>query len=182
MTSKAPARGLSIFKGKAAAVLTQEALNDLFDYNPETGELKRRVPSPMARETERKATAYQQVRIDGRSYRAHRVIWLMVFGEIPEGMVIDHVNGDTNDNRLSNLRLAQPKDNNKNTDKPSHNTSGYKGVSKKKNGWRAYIVVENKQRHLGIFPTAVEAARKYDEVALEIFGPFARTNVALGTL
>ena len=41
----------------------------------------------------------------------HRVIWYYFNGEIPEGMQIDHINGDKTDNRLENLRLVTPKEN-----------------------------------------------------------------------
>jgi hypothetical protein len=52
---------------------------------------------------------YRAIRVDGGLYLEHRVIWLLVTGVWPEG-VIAHVNGDGHDNRWNNLRhVANPK-------------------------------------------------------------------------
>jgi len=98
----------------------------------------------------------------------------------PEGLFTDHINGDTLDNRKENLRVVTSKQNNHNSKLPSHNTSGYKGVSEDKrnlkNKWQAYITIDNKKKHLGYFSSKEDAARKYNEVAKEIFGEYARLN------
>lgn len=58
----------------------------------------------------------------------------------------------------------------------TNNTSGYKGVSRDRGRWRAYIRVNYKQIHLGNFRTKEEAARRYNEAALKYFGEFAELN------
>jgi hypothetical protein len=54
--------------------------------------------------------------------------WIYLYGEIPDGMEIDHINGDRGDNRLENLRLATRVQNSINTRVSSRNKTGYKGV------------------------------------------------------
>lgn len=49
---------------------------------------------------------YRLVKLLGKTYRLHRVIWELHNGAIPDGMEIDHIDGDTNNNKLSNLRLV----------------------------------------------------------------------------
>ena len=95
------------------------------------------------------------------------------------GVTVDHINGNTLDNRRSNLRIASRSQQNMNRGVPSNNTSGFKGVSwyKRYQRWAAFIhLPDRKQRHLGYFDTAEEAARRYDAEAMIIFGEFANLN------
>lgn len=103
----------------------------------------------------------------------HRIIM-----NCPEDRQVDHINGDGLDNRKSNLRVCTQRQNSCNTLKYSTNKSGYKGVSfsKDTNKWRATIVVNYKQIHLGLFNTPEEAAEAYINKAREIQGEFFPKN------
>ena len=50
-------------------------------------------------------TGYRSVRIDGKLWKEHKIIWIMFNGEIPDGFQIDHINRQRDDNRIENLRL-----------------------------------------------------------------------------
>src|SRR5262249_22527605 len=79
-----------------------------------------------------------QVRVDGRLYQAHRLVWLLHTGRFPVGE-IDHINGDPLDNRISNLREATRAQNTANAKRRRDNSSGYKGVSRNGNRWSAHV-------------------------------------------
>jgi hypothetical protein len=104
--------------------------------------------------------------------RMHRVIM-----KAPDGMEVDHINGDKLDNRIENLRLCTHRENGKNSGISVRNTSGYKGVTKASpNRWSARIRTDGVLLELGLFKTKEEAARAYNEAALRHHGRFARLN------
>ncbi len=94
----------------------------------------------------------------------------------PPGMVVDHINGDTLDNRKNNLRVCTPSQNK--TNRICIGKSGFKGVESRRNGsvWVVRMNRESKQLYFGRFRSAEEAARAYDEHARKIHGEFARLN------
>jgi hypothetical protein len=104
--------------------------------------------------------------------RLHRFI----MGDPPHD--IDHANGNGLDNRRANLRPCDDKLNQANTRIHGHNTSGYRGVSFRRDirKWVAYIMVDKRQRYLGVFPSAEQAAMARDAAAIEAWGEFARLN------
>lgn len=92
---------------------------------------------------------------------------------------IDHINGNGLDNRRANLRIVNDKQNRMNSQRYVNNASGFKGVTtywSKSSPWRANIRVDGKQKHLGVFKTAEEAAHAYDAAAIDNFGEYARLN------
>ena len=101
----------------------------------------------------------------------------------PEGLVVDHINGNPLDNRKSNLRICTQSQNARNVSKTIRKTSSiYKGVyyaERNKNKWQAYIGGQNKTKriNLGSFKTEKEAALAYNKAALEIYGEFANINI-----
>jgi hypothetical protein len=106
--------------------------------------------------------------------RMHREIM-----NAPAGLLVDHRNNDTLDNRRANLRLATYSQNKINSRRDKSKTSSrYIGVSLvKSNGkWRAYINCDRKRIYLGRFASETEAAKAYDDAAKKYHGEFARLN------
>lgn len=91
---------------------------------------------------------------------------------------VDHINGNSLDNRKENLRICTGVQNRLNRSKTIKSTSGYKGVFKTyKNKWRAQIGWKNKKYYLGSYDTKEEAALIYNMKAIELFGEYANLNV-----
>jgi hypothetical protein len=111
-----------------------------------------------------------------------RKITLYMHREImkaPRGLVVDHINGNTLDNRRVNLRLATKRQNTCNMRVNKEGCSSkYRGVCRHKatRKWAAKISVDMKRIHLGVFEDEVEAARAYDTAAKKYHGEFARLN------
>lgn len=105
---------------------------------------------------------YVRIRVDGCEHMAHRLAWLYVYGETPSSH-IDHINGNAADNRIENLRLATPFENQQNVGLKKSNRSGYVGVcwQTKESAWRARITVHGVRLSLGHFKTAEDAAAAY---------------------
>jgi hypothetical protein len=120
--------------------------------------------------------AVRAIRENGKhvSIFLHREI-----AQTPEDLVVDHISGNTLDNRKQNLRNCTKIENSRNS-KPRRNnmSSKYKGVSRFKgtNSFRAYIVINRKQKHLGMFTDEDQAAMAYNNAATQYFGEFARLN------
>lgn len=92
------------------------------------------------------------------------------------GMVVDHINGDTLDNRKCNLRVCTSAENIRNRKLHKNSISGYKGVRKQGKNWRATIRANDKRIFLGVFNTKEEAAAAYNEASKKYHGEFARIN------
>ena len=110
-----------------------------------------------------------------RKVRMHRQILCA-----PPGLQVDHINGDTLDNRRANLRLCSNAENARNQRRPfGKKSSVFKGVcwNREHGRWVAYIKVDGRKIHLGYFDFETGAALAYDGAAQEYFGEFARVNL-----
>ncbi len=108
--------------------------------------------------------------------KMHRIIM-----NAPKGLQVDHIDHNILNNQKSNLRLATKSQNsmNQRKSKRANCTSQYKGVSYQYDRikkWRARIEVDGNQILIGNFDTEIDAAKAYDEKALEIFGQYAKLN------
>lgn len=110
-----------------------------------------------------------EINFNQKKYQAHRVAWLFCNGRWPDG-IIDHINRDPKDNRISNLRESTDSDNMHNRDKAHPiNKTGLIGASfRKKTGkWVSQIRVNYKIFHIGVFDTPEEAHMAYMKEKLE---------------
>jgi len=160
--------------------LTAERARELLHYDAGTGVLRWRV----GRRGKARAGSiaglrldqgHVRVRIDGRPYYAHRVIFLMMTRRWPRHE-IDHRNGIPSDNRWINLREATRAQNGRNRRTQRNNTSGIKGVrfNKRAQKWVASIRADSRSLHLGLHGTREQAAAAYASAAQIYHGEYAR--------
>jgi len=160
-------------------VMTQERLQDLLQYDKDTGKLFWR----QSRGTKKAGSeagsvngkGYVCIMIDGNGYQAHRLAWSLHYQEMPS-QDIDHINGIKTDNRICNLRAADDSKNAMNRRIRSDNTTGFKGVMfhKKNKKFVSQIQTNGEQKHLGYYATAEQAHQAYVAAAKELHGEFAR--------
>lgn len=167
---------------KEAQPLTSRRLGEVLSYEPESGLFfwrqrtsnRVKVGDIAGRAN---GNGYVRISIDGVSYYAHRLAWLAVHGEMPAGE-IDHRDGNRSNNRLENLRPASHDQNSQNQPLRSTNTSGRHGVSwsAPHQKWAAYINLEGRKRHLGLFTDLDSAAKAYLEAKAQLhrFQPVPR--------
>lgn len=159
-------------------MITQEYLKTRLDYAPETGEFTWRNSRKGDWFNGRLAgytgiSNYRVLSIDRVLYLEHRLAWLYVYGKFPTEM-LDHIDGNPSNNKLSNLREATRRQNCINSKIRSNNTSGFKGVSKSGKKWVARIKDKEKYLYLGLFLTPEEASEVYNQFAEDLHGNFYR--------
>jgi len=135
--------------------LTYKKARELFNYRPDGNLIwkvskgGKKIGSIAGPKTK---VGYSFIKIDGKDYRAHRLIWLWHHGYTPE-CGLDHINRIKHDNRIENLRESSQQCNLRNTDNFRDNTSGVKGVYRCKRYsrgfWMAYVRVQGKLYNLG---------------------------------
>lgn len=159
-------------------------LSSLFDYDPLTGVVTRRV-SVSGRGTKCQAGSevgsvdgkgYLHVMVRGKFIRLHRLAFFLAYKRTPD--LIDHVDCDRVNNRLVNLRPSNPTRNAGNARKCANNKSGFRGVSQNSRSgkWHAQIKLNGKQTYLGRFDSPQDAAVRYNLAAVKHFGESARLN------
>lgn len=149
---------------------TPADLAQIFRYDPETGVVRRHLArggQPCGVAVGRKGSdGYLRVGVNKRSTLVHRIAWCLHYGRWPAG-VLDHINGNTGDNRITNLRDVSQQTNllNQHVRRPS--AVGVPGVSVLPSGRyraRLNLTLSGKRKliHLGVFETAEDAGRAYE--------------------
>ena len=163
-------------------MLTQEMLLENFRYDEKTGNLYWKVKRSYTTNLSKPISAKDRygyivvcTKLSGKTknYRIHRLIWMMIYGMTPRN--IDHIDGNTTNNQISNLREVTHQQNMMNRKKRCDSKSIYKGIYKVKNSWVAEIWFMNKRHYLGSFKTDKEAGIAYVQAAKKLHGNFART-------
>lgn len=157
--------------------LSAAILRELLDYDASTGVFTRK--KAVARKTKIGAIAgwvdangYVQITVNGKRYKGHRLAWMYVHGEFPSG-VVDHINGNRADNRISNLRDVSMTENAHNRRCANRNSkTGLMGASlhRPSGRWKAQIRINYKSIHLGVFNTPEEVHRVYLEAKRKVHG------------
>lgn len=158
--------------------ITGENVHEVFEYRD--GELYWKISKRGIKRRDKRAGTYQhgytQIRYKKVHYYAHSIVWLMHHGELPE--LLDHIDGNRQNNRIENLRLATKSQNTAHaTGLRVDNKSGFRGVWQKRNKWAAGIRHQGQKYDLGRFDSKEEAALAYDAAARRFFGEFAYQNV-----
>jgi len=96
---------------------------------------------------------YIRIMVNKKRYFYHRLIWIYHNGIIPNNFDIDHINHDTHNNKIENLRIVKHAENLLNKSKQKNNKSGITGVrwNKERNKWRVQICINKKKIHCGYF-------------------------------
>jgi len=166
--------------------MTQAYAKELFEYVPESGKLVWKVRPREHFRTSRgqklantkfagkevgteNSYGHLTVEVEGNTWLAHRLIWLMNFGELPK--VIDHIDRDPKNNRLTNLRVCSQSENSINSRRRASGV--FSGVQESHPGlWRARLGVRRKRIHLGYFKSREDAEQAYQTALRDTFGDY----------
>jgi len=154
---------------------SQEVLEKLLDYCPDTGiflwkerhgsdstanRFNGRFAGKKAGHITHGNYLLINIKLDGEvfGYRAHRIAWMLIYGEEPAGQ-IDHIDGDRQNNRINNLRVVNHITNSRNQKKRITNKSGITGVTWHPGTckWRARVKVDGYYHHIGLFSSIEDA-------------------------
>jgi len=160
--------------------LSQAMLNDLYEYKD--GQLFYK-KSPVwkiavgSKAGSLNKDGYIKVSIDQKKIFAHRVIFLMHHGYLPEE--VDHINGNRSDNRIENLRASTKVENHYNEKIRSNNKSGVKGVSwhKASQKWQVIVTACKRKISMGLFNDFELAELVAHEARAKFHGKFANSGV-----
>ena len=154
-------------------MLTQKEIHNLFEYVD--GKLYWKIDN-RSRKVKGEVAGwknnldYHKVCINSKQYAIHQLIWILHKGQIPNGKIIDHVDGNPYNNKIENLRIASLQENQYNCKLRKDNTSGIKGVSwdKRTSKWKVQLMIYGKKKGLGYYKdlelaqlVVAEARRKY---------------------
>jgi hypothetical protein len=145
--------------------------NEYLQYDPETGVITWIKPRQKIQVNNIagyiKPDGYLQIRFKGKNYYAHRVAWYLHYGVWPTNH-IDHINGITNDNRISNLRDVTRSKNLLNQKRHREKTVKYYTYNKQSQLWKVQKRINGKKTFFGYFETE-EKARQFIENNVHLF-------------
>lgn len=157
--------------------ITQETLQGIFEDAGRTlrwkkTKYKSRIGTDITCQDGR---GYLTVKIGNKQYNVHRLIWVLRHGDIPDGMQIDHIDGDKTNNSPDNLRLASENQNKWNRRMSRNNTSGVKGVTwnKSEGKWQGTVYFMGKGVYVGLFDALEAAADAVKATRARLHGEFA---------
>lgn len=147
---------------ESAQMITAEQARELFDYNPETGIVTRKVTTSSRAKrgytiTDVSATGYLRVRFQGKQVHLHRVIWLIQTGDWPL-YEIDHIDRNKLNNRWLNLRDVTCVENLQNRG----STQGGVYLNTTSNSWQAKVTHNGKQHYIGYSKDKAMAEYMYE--------------------
>ena len=150
---------------------------ELLNYDPETGVFtwRKTVNSRALKDSvagSEKGKGYKRIGFNKKSLLSHRLAWFFVYNELPNS--VDHIDGDTSNNSIKNLRACTNQENLLNKKIISTNKSGYRGVHFKSRSKKfiAVISYKGKKMQLGSFGCPKEASKAYEKKAKELHGEF----------
>lgn len=157
-------------------MITQELLHALFDYKD--GQLLRKTNRGGKAKGEptgcNNGHGYLITGVNYRLYPTHRLIFLYHHGYLPR--VVDHINGNKQDNRIENLREATYSQNNYNCTQRTRNKSGHKNVAwdKSRNKWIVNMRVAKVGKHIGYYDNIEDAINAATKAREDLHKEFAR--------
>lgn len=151
-------------------MLTQQEIKNLFDY--QDGIIYWKFSRSGIKDNGNGAgnlrnSGYKVVRINGKGYAVHRLIWIMFNGNIPDLMLIDHIDRNKSNNNIENLRLATYQENNRN-----NSSKGFSWEPDRKT-FRVAIKIDKKTKFIGRYETILDARAAYLRARRKHFGEFA---------
>ena len=156
-----------------------EVVNHFIKYEPETGFMYWKLSASRYMKkgkmlSSRSEENYRIVKFLGTSYKQHRLAWLLYYKVDPGSMLIDHIDGDKSNNKITNLRLVTHSQNRINTKMRKNNKTGVKGVHfcKRSNRYVASVTFKGKTIYRKYFDCLKSASEARDCVANKVFGDF----------
>ena len=151
--------------------ITHSELLSLAHYDPDTGVFTRLADGYVMGKPDRKG--YLLTWLKDWRFRSHRLAWFYMTGAWPT-QEIDHINGDTSDNRWTNLRECSHQQNNHNQPLRRNNKSGVKGVHLNRRGkWQVQVCLNYKIHHGGSYERLEDAERVARQLRERLHGEFA---------
>lgn len=111
-----------------------------------------------------------KVRVDGRMYRAHRLVFMYHHGYMPN--IVDHIDCDKTNNRIENLREASKSENGMNR-AGSYSGTGFRNVYKRGDAYQVHMRRKGKIHYVGTFGSIKDAIAAAEDARRKLFGEFA---------